>query len=95
VTVRASRVAVTGAVLSLPDGSQATLVNSILTRAAASPEPAITAGPLSRLTLTGNLFAGFPPDVVRGVGDARRKELLTGNVIVAPPPPARSRRPPR
>ncbi|MEX2661817.1 MAG: protein phosphatase 2C domain-containing protein, partial [Vicinamibacterales bacterium] len=37
VTVRGSRVAVTGAVLSVPDGSQATLVNNILTRAAASP----------------------------------------------------------
>jgi hypothetical protein len=92
VIVRGSRVAVTGAVLSVPDGSQATLVNNILTRAAASPEPAITAGPLSRLTLTGNLFSGFPPEIVRGVGDARRKELLTGNVIVAPPAPARSRR---
>ena len=95
VTVRGSRVAVTGAVLSVPDGSQATLVNNILTRAAASAEPAITAGPLSRLTLTGNLFSGFPAEVVRGVGDARRKELLTGNVIVAPPAPARSRGPSR
>jgi hypothetical protein len=95
VTVRGSRVAVTGAVLSVPDGSQATLVNNILTRATASPEPAIAAGPLSRLTLAGNLFAGFPSDIVRGVGDARRKELLTGNVIVAPPAPARSGRPPR
>jgi serine/threonine protein phosphatase PrpC len=95
VIVRGSRVAVAGAVLSVPDGSQATLMNNILTRAASSPEPAITAGPLSRLTLSGNTFSGFPPEIVRGVGDARRRELLTGNVIVAPPAPARSGRPPR
>jgi serine/threonine protein phosphatase PrpC len=95
VTLQGSRVAVTGTVLSVPDGSQATLVNNILVRAAVSPEPAITATPLSRLTLTGNVFSGFAPQIVRGVGDARRTELLTGNTIVAPPAPRRSQGPRR
>lgn len=95
VILQGSRVGVSGAILGVPDGSQATLINNILLRAAPSPEPPITAGPLSRLTLTGNLFSGFPLEVVRGIGEARRKELLTGNIIVAPPAPRRVQEPRR
>ena len=90
VTLQGSRVAVPGAILSVPDGSQAALVNNLFIRAAPMPDPPIIAGPLSRLTLTGNLFSGFAPEIVRGVGEARRNELLTGNIVV-PPPPARRR----
>lgn len=90
VTMLGSRVGVTGGVLALPDGAQATLVNNIFVRAAALAEPAITAGPLSRMTLTNNLFSGFPADIIRGVAEPRRLELVAGNIIVAPPPPRRT-----
>lgn len=90
VTMHGSRVGVAGAILSLPDDAQATLVNNIFTRDAASAEPAIAAGPLSRLALSGNLFSGFPPEIIRGIGDARRGALLSGNMVV--PPPATPRR---
>jgi hypothetical protein len=45
---------------------------------------------MSRLTLTGNLFAGFEPEIVRGLSPARRTELLAGNILV--PPDAAPRR---
>ena len=34
------------------------------------------------------MFSGFAPEIVRGVAEARRKELLAGNIVVAPPAPA-------
>ncbi len=94
VTVHGSRLAVPGSVITIPDDSQATFTNSIFVRAAATPDPAIIAGPLSRLTMTGNLFAGFEPEIVRGLAEARRREVLAGNIIVPPPAPAPARRRP-
>ncbi len=84
-TVQGSRVGVVGSILALADGAQVTLVNNIFVRGGTSTEPPITVGPLSRLTLTGNLFSGFAPEIVHGVAEARRNELLTGNIVVAPP----------
>lgn len=95
VTLQGSRVGVTGAILSLSDGAHGTFVNNIFVRGGSSPEPPITIGPLSRLTLTGNLFSGFTPEIVRGVAEPRRKELLTGNIVVAPPAPRRTAAPKR
>ena len=85
--VQGSRVGVSGSVLALADGAQVTFVNNIFVRGGASTEPPISVGPLSRLTLTGNLFSGFAPEIVHGVADARRKELLAGNIVVPPPAP--------
>ena len=76
-----------GSVLALADGAQVTFVNNIFVRGGTSTEPPINVGPLSRLTLTGNLFSGFAPEIVQGVADARRKELLAGNIVVPPPAP--------
>jgi hypothetical protein len=91
VTMLGSRVNVASAVITVPDGAQATFANSIFVRTTPSPDPPISAGPTSRLTLTGNLFAGFDPEIVRGLGAARRKEVLEGNIVV--PPRAAPRRP--
>ena len=91
VTMLGSRVNVASAVIAVPDGAQATFANSIFVRTTPSPDPPISAGPTSRLTLTGNLFAGFDPEIVRGLGAARRKEVLEGNIVV--PPRAAPRRP--
>ena len=90
VTMHGSRVAVAGAVVSVPDGAQASLSNNIFVRGGASPDAAIEAGALSRLTLSGNVFSGFPAEIVRGVGEARRRELLSGNTVVTPPAPRRA-----
>ena len=88
-SLQGSRVAVTGAILALSDGAQVTFVNNLFLRAGTSAEAPITIGPLSRLTLTGNVFSGFAPEIVRGVAEPRRKELLAGNIVVAPPPAPR------
>jgi serine/threonine protein phosphatase PrpC len=87
VALQGSRVEVPGAVIAVPDGAQASFSNNIFVRSGGSAEPPISAGPAARLTLTGNVFTGFSPEIVRGVGDARRRELLAGNLVVPPPAP--------
>jgi len=93
VTMQGSRVDASGSVIDVPEGAQASFSNNIFVRSSRSAEPPISAGPSSRLTLTGNVFAGFAPEIVRGVSDARRKELLESNLVVPPPrrAPARGR----
>ncbi|CAN5804280.1 hypothetical protein BH18ACI5_BH18ACI5_05810 [soil metagenome] len=91
VTVQGSRVNIAGAVISLPDDAQASLANNIFTRAVRSPEPPISAGASSRLTLSGNVFAGFEPEIVRGLSAARRSEVLVSNIVLPPAPAAAPR----
>jgi len=93
--MQGSRVGVNGTAVSVPEGAQASLVNNIFVRAGtagpneASDPPIVVEGS-SRLTLKGNVFSGFPPEIVRGLTPARRQEVLEGNTIV--PPPAAPRR---
>lgn len=90
VTMQGSRIDVMGAVISVPDGSQASFSNNIFVRSHRSPDAPISGGPAARLTLTGNVFSGFSPEIVRGVSEARRKELLESNLVIPPPAPARA-----
>jgi hypothetical protein len=85
-----SRVGVGSSLLTVPDTSQASFTNNIFVRDGVSADPAIVAGGTSRLTLTGNVFSGFDPEIVRGLSAARRREVLTGNIVVPPPQPPRS-----
>jgi serine/threonine protein phosphatase PrpC len=84
VRLSGSRVSVTGAVISLPDDAQATFVNSILARSGPSEGPPIVSSHSSHLVLRGNVFSGYGTEIVKGVSDTRRKELLSGNLVVAP-----------
>jgi hypothetical protein len=93
-----SRFSVPAVVISVPDDAQASLVNNIFVRSARGTVPAITAGASSRLTLSGNVFAGFEPEIVDGFSAARRAEVLASNIILPPPAlpaPRRSRPVPR
>jgi serine/threonine protein phosphatase PrpC len=90
VTMNGSRVGVGSSLLTVPDTSQASFTNNIFVRDGVSADPAIVAGGTSRLTLTGNVFSGFDPEIVRGLSAARRREVLTGNIVVPPPQPPRS-----
>jgi hypothetical protein len=94
-TMQGSRVAVSGTVVSVPEGAQASFVNNIFFRPGAPGphEPPIVVEASSRLTLKGNVFSGFAPEIVRGLAPARRQEVIEGNTIV--PPPAAPRRPGR
>jgi hypothetical protein len=82
-----SRVGVGGELVTVPDTSQASLTNNIFVRSGGTTDAPIAAGGTSRLTLTGNVFSGFDPEIIRGLSPARRVELLTGNTVVPPPPP--------
>lgn len=92
ITMHGSRVGVGTTLVSVPETSQAGFSNNIFVRNGGSPaEPPIVAAATSRLTLTGNVFAGFRPEIVRGLSDARRTELLAGNIVVPPAQPPRRR----
>ena len=79
-TVRGSRIATDGTLVSIPDAGQATFVDSVLVRAGGAGQPAFSVKPSSHLVLRGNAFAGFP-DIIEGVTPARRTELLSGNLV--------------
>lgn len=87
-----SRVGVGSALVAVPDTSQASLTNNIFVRSGATAEAPISASGTSRLTLTGNVFTGFDPEIIRGLSPARRLEVLAGNIVVPPAPaPPRGR----
>ena len=88
-TMNGSRVGVGASLVTVPDTSQASFTNNIFVRNGASADPAIVAGGTSRLTLTGNVFSGFDPEIVRGLSAARRREILAGNIVVPPAQPPR------
>jgi PPM family protein phosphatase len=90
VTVRGSRITVTGTLVAVPDNGRATFVNSILTRTSSSAEAAISVSPSARLVLRGNVFAGFSTGIVDGLAPAPRAELLAGNIIVPAATPRRN-----
>jgi serine/threonine protein phosphatase PrpC len=101
VTVRGSRIGVVDSLLAVPDDGQATFIDSILTRTAASTDAALTLSPSAHLVLRGNVFAGFGTQILAGVAPAQRAELLAGNIVVpaeehadvaAPAPAAATRR---
>ena len=92
-TMRGSRIAVSGIVLALPDDGYATLVNCVALRTGAAGGAALAIGPSARLVLRGNVFAGYGADVIEGAGAARRTELLAGNIVVAAEPPPAVPRP--
>lgn len=94
-TIRGSRIAIGGTVLTVTDDGHATLVNSVLVRSGAATEPALSIGPAAHLVLRGNVFAGFGGDIVGGVSATRRAELLAGNIVVPVDRPPAARPAPR
>ena len=89
VTMHGGRTATAGTVIVVPDGAHATFSNSVLSRAGGSSGPAITVGASAHLVLRGNVFIGYGTDILAGPSEARRRELLDGNVILTPAAPAR------
>ena len=89
IALHGSRIQVAGPILSVPEGGQASLLNSIFVAGVASAEPPLAVGPAARLSVTGNVFHGFGPEIVRGASAAKRKELLDANIVTSPPPPPR------
>lgn len=81
-TLRGSHVAIPGTLVTVVDDGHATFVNNVMTRTAPGPEPPITGSAAAHITLKGNAFHRFGTEIIRGVPDARRKELLDGNIVV-------------
>jgi hypothetical protein len=81
-TLHGGRVAIHGSLVTVPDDSQVTIVNSILAGAGTAGDPPITVSPSARLDLRGNVFSGYGAEIVKGLADPRRREILDGNLIV-------------
>jgi serine/threonine protein phosphatase PrpC len=81
-TLHGGRVATGGSLILVPDDGQVTIVNSVFTRAGAATDPPVTVSPTGRLVMRGNVLSGYGADVVKGLADARRREVLDGNLIV-------------
>ena len=88
VTLQGGRIAVPGKLIVVGDDGHAAFVNSVLTRIPPGTDAPITASPAAHLTLRGNVFSGFGTDIISGLPEPRRRELLDGNLIV---PATRSR----
>ena len=88
VTMLGGRIAVTGRIVAVGEDGHATFLNNVLTRTAPGADAAIQAAPAAHLTLRGNAFSGFGTQIIAGVPEARRRDLLDDNIVV---PPARSR----
>jgi serine/threonine protein phosphatase PrpC len=84
ITMRGSRVTAGGALIALPDEGHATFINNVFIRAVAPAAAPIDAHPSAHLVLRGNVFSGYGVEIIKGLADARRRELLEGNVIVTP-----------
>jgi serine/threonine protein phosphatase PrpC len=84
VTMRGSRVTAGGALIALPEEGHATFVNNIFVRTGGPGPAPIDADPSAHLVLRGNVFSGYGVEIIRGLPDARRRELLEGNVVVPP-----------
>jgi PPM family protein phosphatase len=84
VTMRGSRLSVAGSLISVPDDGHATFINNIFARVGAAAAAPIAATPSSHLVLRGNVFSGYGTEIISGLADARRQELLRGNVIMVP-----------
>ncbi len=85
VTVRGSRVVVSGIVLGLPNDGRAAFVNSVLVHTGPAVRAAITGDAAAHVVLQGNVFAGFGGEIVEGASPARRAELTAGNIVVRTP----------
>jgi serine/threonine protein phosphatase PrpC len=83
ITVRGSRVTVTGTLIAVPEEGHATFINNVIAHTGAGTGAAITATPSAHLVLRGNVFIGYGTQIVSGLVEARRQELLAGNAIVA------------
>jgi serine/threonine protein phosphatase PrpC len=84
ITMRGSRVTAGGALIVLPDEGHATFINNVFARAGAPAAAPIDAHPSAHLVLRGNVFSSYGVEIIKGLADARRRELLEGNVIVTP-----------
>jgi hypothetical protein len=82
VTLHGGRVASEGSIVIVPDNAQVTFVNSVFTRATPLADAPISAAPTARLALRGNVFSGYGAEIVRGLMEPRRREILDGNLVV-------------
>ena len=95
VNLRGSRMEVAGTIIAIPADAQASFVNNLFVRTGTSAATPMSASAGSRLAMTGNVFSGFQPLIVEGLGEPRRREVVGGNLVFSPPPARPRPRPAR
>jgi hypothetical protein len=86
VTIQGSLFAVQGPALTMADRSEATLTNNTFLRAGQTGDAPIAIGGGAQAMLSRNVFAGFGPEIVKGVRADERRQMLTGNFVIASEP---------
>jgi serine/threonine protein phosphatase PrpC len=81
-TVHNSRFAVQGAAVKSGESAEAIVSRSVFLRTGRAAQPPVTVGPSARTTLTDNVFAGYPGEIVKGATAAERQQIGAANVIV-------------
>ena len=85
VTIQGSFLSVHGTALTMAEGSQATVSNTVFFRSG-PPAPPISVSGSARPSLSRNVFAGFGTEVIKGLSADERRQLLGGNFMVAAEP---------
>ena len=85
VTIQGSFLSVHGTALTMAEGSQATVSNTVFFRSG-PPAPPISVSGSARPSLSRNVFAGFGSDVIKGLSADERRQVLGGNFMVAAEP---------
>jgi serine/threonine protein phosphatase PrpC len=84
--VQGSQISVQGTGILMVGGSHATLAGNVFLRQGRAASAAVAVTEPSQVQLRRNVFAGYGTDPVRGLTAAQRKQLLSGNVVVAAEP---------
>jgi PPM family protein phosphatase len=87
-TVHGSRFAVAGPALTIAERAHAVVTACVFLRRGAISDAPISVSPTSDVALTGNVFAGYAADIVKGVAGETLRQLKTGNSVFGSELPA-------
>jgi hypothetical protein len=85
-TLNGGYFAVGGVALEAGDNSELSASGNLFVRPGKAVVPPLVAGEGARPSMKQNVFAGYGSDVVRGLSDADRQQILASNVIVTAEP---------
>jgi PPM family protein phosphatase len=84
--VQGSQIAVQGTGVVMAEGSHATLAGNVFVRQGRAPSSALSVTDVSQAQLRRNVFTGYGVDPVKGLTPGLRKQMLTGNIVIAAEP---------
>ena len=86
--VHGSRFAVAGPALTVAERAHAVVTACVFLRRGAISDAPIRVSPTADVALTGNVFAGYAADIVKGVSGETLRQLKTSNSVFGSELPA-------